>query len=145
MTRRAKKLILGTMGGILLIVIIAVVLGGRDPAPTAMAILQSRGRTTTNSVLTEVFLLTNPGPATVEYVAIQEWRPTTAFLTNGVLASHSTVLFHIPLSDKPTRLLVSCSVQRRLRDFADLFRDLLGLQVQSRSSEYTVFSDELHK
>lgn len=56
-----KKLPLAEMAAILLIatiVISAAALGGRDPAPVTMLILQSQGRST-NPVLTEVFLLTN--------------------------------------------------------------------------------------
>jgi hypothetical protein len=156
MAGRTKKLILVTMVGmivgILLIVIIAVVLGGRGSAPitaATMPALHSCGRST-NQVVTETFLMTNPGPAAVEYSAIQEWGAgttsyTNSFLTNGILDSHSAVLFHIPLSESPTRLSISCFPHHPLRDLSDELRNLFGLPVKARVAHCAVFSDNIHK
>jgi hypothetical protein len=103
-------------------------------------VLQSRG--SSNQVA--VFFLTNPGPRGVEFAAHLEGG-TNSFLTNGVLASHATLLFQFLLSERPTKLVINCSVQRNLRDLADELRSALGLRVQPRSSEYALFSDEVKK
>ena len=138
MTHRAKMMISVPLAGVL--VITALLLGGGGEAP--MALLQSRGYTTNQ---TAVFLLTNPGPAAVEYFAHQEQGRTNSVLTNGVLAGHTVLSFYVPLSQSPTRLVINCSSQRALRDLLDELRSAFGLQVQPRHTEYTLFSEELKK
>lgn len=142
------------MAGVLLVVgsaVIVVVLDRRSSAQTSlpMPALHSCGRST-NPIVTEVFLLTNSTPAAVEYTAIQEWGGGTAsytnsHLTNGILQGHSVVRFQIPLSERSTRLSISCFSHRPLRDLADEVRNMFGLAVKPRVSHYAVFSEELRK
>ena len=140
MSRRSKILIFVAIAGMIVAIVIALALGSGEVA--AMAVLQSRGYSTNQAA---VFLLTNPGPRAVEFAAHQEWGRTNSFLTNGVLAGHAALLFQIPLSERPTKLVINCSVQRNLRDLADELRSAIGLRVQPRQTEYTLFSEELKK
>ena len=138
MTRLAKMIIFVLIVGVLVIISISLDRGGAAP----MALLQSHGYATNQ---TAVFLFTNPGPGAVEYFAHQEQGRTTSVLTNGVLAGHTGLSFYVPLSQSPTRLIINCSAQRTLRDLLDELRSTVGLQVQPRHTEYTLFSEELKK
>ena len=144
MTHPVRKFALIAVAAPILLVVLVLV--ARHKEPVGMAKLQLSGYATdSNQVKTAVFVLTNPGPAHLDYFTHEERSRTVTNRTNGSVTGHSTVVFRITLSDSPTRLVVNCATKHSFREFADEVSRLIGLKTPPRSVEYTLFSDELKK
>ncbi len=126
------------------ILLVVIVRTFHRAGPISPARLQFGGYVTNNSqVKVAILVLTNPGPAQVDYSAIQERRGSNIFVGHGTLASGAIIEYRLPLSDLPTRLLINCAPRHQLREVAEQAAGSLGIKVPPRSSDYTLFSEEL--
>src|SRR5262245_38541156 len=109
MKRSTKIVALVAAAFVILLLVVALL----PSKPAAKAILLRSGYgTISNGVRTAVFVLTNPGPARVNYFARRDYSTPTngvmIMVASGTLSTRSAITFEIPLSDLPSRLLVFC-------------------------------------
>lgn len=139
-----KKLALVAVAVFILLVVLVAAF--HHSVPTVMARLQFNGYMTNGTqAKVAILVLTNPGPAQVDYSTIQERSGTNSFIGHGTLAGGSIITYHIVLSHHPTRLLISCAPRHQLKELAEEAESFLGMKTSPRSSDYTLFSEELTK